>query len=52
MDKKVLFNETLTSLVEFAAVNYNEITMDDVKTYFKDLVEDESQYQFIYIIWL
>lgn len=48
MDKKVLFNETLTSLVEFAAVNYNEITMDDVKTYFKDLVEDESQYQFIY----
>lgn len=48
MDKKVLFNEALTSLVEFASVNNNEITMNDVKTYFKDLIDDESQYQFIY----
>lgn len=48
MDKKVLFNETLTSLVEFAAANNNEITMNDVKTYFKDLIDDDSQYQFIY----
>lgn len=48
MDKKVLFNETLTSLVEFAAANNNEITMDDVKIYFKDLIDDDSQYQFIY----
>ena len=48
MDKKVLFNETLTALVEFAAANNNEITMDDVKIYFKDFIEDESQYQFIY----
>ena len=48
MDKKVLFNETLTSLVEFATVNNNEITMDDVKTYFKTLIDDENQYQFIY----
>lgn len=48
MDKKILFNETLASLVEFAAVKNNEITMDDVKTYFKDLIEDESRYKFIY----
>lgn len=47
MDKKVLFNETLTSLVEFAAANGNEITNDDVKLYFKDLIEDEKQYDFI-----
>lgn len=48
MDKKVLFNETLTSLVEFAAAQGNKITMDDVKLYFKDLIDDESQYNFIY----
>ncbi len=48
MDKKVLFNETLTSLVEFAAANGNEISMEDVKLYFKDFIEDESQYQFLY----
>lgn len=48
MDKKVLFNEALTALVEFAATQGNEITPDDVKLYFKDLIEDDSQYKFIY----
>lgn len=48
MDKKVLFNEALTSLVEFAAAKGNEITTDDVKIHFKDLIDDESQYNFIY----
>lgn len=48
MDKKTLFSETLTSLVEFAAAQGNKITFDDVKLYFKDLIEDESQYKFIY----
>ncbi len=48
MDKKLLFNEALTSLVDFAAANGNHITMDDVKLYFKDLIDDESRYQFIY----
>ena len=48
MNKKVLFSEALTSLVEFAATQGNEITSDDVKLYFKDLIEDESQYRFIY----
>lgn len=48
MDKKVLFNEALTSLVDFAAAQGNEITSDDVKLYFKALIEDESQYKFIY----
>ncbi|MFQ9514542.1 MAG: sigma-70 domain-containing protein [Eubacterium sp.] len=48
MDKKVLFNEALASLVEFASAKGNEITSDDVKLYFKDLIEDESQYKFIY----
>ena len=49
MDKKLLFNEALTSLVDFAACpNANHVTMDDVKLYFKDLIDDDSQYQFIY----
>ena len=45
MDKKLLFNEALTSLVDFAAANANHVTMDDVKLYFKDLIDDDSQYQ-------
>lgn len=47
MDKKVLFNEALASIVEFAAANANTITMDDVKLYFEHIIEDESQYEFI-----
>ena len=34
MDKKLLFNEALTSLVDFATANANHVTMDDVKLYF------------------
>jgi RNA polymerase primary sigma factor len=48
MDKKVLFNETLTALVDFAATQGNKLTIDDVKLYFKDLIDDDSQYRFIY----
>lgn len=48
MDKKVLFNNALASLVEFAAGKNNEITSDDVKLHFKDLIEDESQFRFTY----
>lgn len=35
-------------MVDFAAANANHVTMDDVKLYFKDLIDDDSQYQFIY----
>lgn len=48
MDKKVLFNEALTSLVEFASANGNVITTEDVKVHFNNIIEDDSQYQFIY----
>lgn len=47
MDKKVLFNEALTSIVEYASKNGNKITMDDVKKFFENLIDDESQYTFI-----
>ena len=48
MDKKTQFNNSLTDLVEFAATKGNEISMEDVKLYFEGIIEDESQYQFIY----
>ena len=47
MDKKAQFNEALTSLVDYAATKGNEITQEDVKVFFKDLIDDESQYGFI-----
>lgn len=47
MDKKVLFNEALASIVEFAAANANTITMEDVKLHFDSIIEDENQYEFI-----
>lgn len=48
MEKRTLFSETLTLLVEFAAAKGNEISKEDVVLYFKDLIDDESQYKFIY----
>ena len=38
MDKKAQFNEALTSLVDYAATKGNEITQEDVKVFFKDLL--------------
>lgn len=48
MDKKVLFNEALASLVEFASANGNVLTTSDVKVHFSDIIEDDSQYKFLY----
>lgn len=48
MDKKVLFNEALTKLVSTATANGNQVTMEEVKSHFQGLVDDDSQYQFIY----
>ena len=47
MDKKTLFNKALADLVSFAIKNHNSVTMDQVKTYFEGLIEDDSQYSFI-----
>lgn len=47
MDKKTLFNEALTSLVDFASANGNQVTLDDIKVYFSNIIEDENQYKFI-----
>lgn len=48
MDKRVLFTETLTSLVEFAAAKGNKITQGDVKLYFYDIIDKPEQYTYIY----
>ena len=48
MDRKTLFNQALTELVSFATANSNKVTMEDVKSHFDGLIDDDSQYQLIY----
>lgn len=48
MDKKTEFNNVLTELVSFATSKGNKITIEDVKSHFKGLIDDASQYQLIY----
>lgn len=47
-NQKKEFHETLAAVVEYATVSGNHITKDTVHTYFKDLIQDESMYEFIY----
>ena len=48
MDKKLLFNDALSSLIEFAAANANHVSTEDIHTFYNDIIEDEKQYEFIY----
>ena len=48
MDKKTLFNNALAALVDFAADMDNKITSEHVKSHFQGLIDDDSQYNFIY----
>lgn len=48
MDKKTLFNEALTKLVSYATTKGNQVTMEEVKSHFQGLIDDDSQYQLIY----
>ena len=36
MDKKLLFNDALSSLIEFAAANANHVSTEDIHTFFND----------------
>ena len=47
-DIKKEFNETLSQVVEYAMKSGNIITKEDIHTYFKDLLDDEKMYDFIY----
>lgn len=48
MDKKTMFNEALAKLVSYATAHDNLITMEDVKSFFNSLIDDDSQYKLIY----
>lgn len=48
MDERLLFNEALTSLMEYATINGGQLSKEDVKKYFKDILRDETKYQSIY----
>lgn len=48
MDKKLEFNEALSALIEYATVNGNEITTENVNTFFNDIIEDKSMMDIVY----
>ena len=48
MDKKTMFNEALAKLVSYATAHDNLITMEDVKSFFNGLIDDDSQYKLTY----
>lgn len=48
MDKKTMFNGALAKLVSYATAHDNLITMEDVKSFFNGLIDDDSQYKLIY----
>lgn len=48
MDKKLEFNEALSSLIEFATVNGNEVSTETVHTYFDGILDNEEMYDAVY----
>lgn len=48
MDKKLEFNEALSALVEYATVNGNEITTENVRTYFGSILTNDDSYDAVY----
>ncbi|MBQ3545845.1 MAG: hypothetical protein IJA34_12825 [Lachnospiraceae bacterium] len=47
-DKKAMFHEALTFLVESANINSGVLTMDEIKDALDGLIEDESMYTLVY----
>ena len=47
IDKKREFNDTLAELVSFANVSGNRLTREQIKLYFKDIIDDDEKYEFI-----
>lgn len=43
-----MFNEALAKLVSYATAHDNLITMEDVKSFFNGLIDDDSQYKLTY----
>ena len=46
-----MFNEALAKLVSYATAHDNLITMEDVKSFFNGLIDDDSQYKLITTIY-
>ena len=42
MDKKSEFNEALSALIEYATVNGNQVTTENVHTYFSEILDNEE----------
>lgn len=48
MDKKLEFNEALSALIEFATVNGNQVSCENVHTYFNGILDNEDMYTAVY----
>ena len=48
MDQKLVFHETLVSLVEYASAQGNQLSKEEIQNHFKDLLLDDAQYDLIY----
>ena len=49
MDKKLEFNDALSALIEYATVNGNELTTENVHTYFDDILDSEDKFAAVYM---
>ncbi len=47
-EKKAQFHDALAFLIESAGINSGTLTVDEIKSAFEDIIEDESMYTFIY----
>jgi RNA polymerase primary sigma factor len=48
MDQKTLFNDSLVSLVEYAAGQGNTLSKQEIQNHFSELTLEDSQYELIY----
>ncbi|MCR5737414.1 MAG: sigma-70 family RNA polymerase sigma factor [Eubacterium sp.] len=48
MDQKLLFNDALVSLVEYASAQGNQLSKQEIQNHFKELTLDDNQYELIY----
>lgn len=48
IDKKAIFHEMLTFLIESANINNGTLTMEEIQNALKDVIDDDSMYQLVY----
>lgn len=48
MDKKQLFNEALSAIVQLASAQNNTLSLDDIHSAFEGIIEDDSLYEYIF----